>query len=107
MADTTPVTAADRQAVVLTLAAMLQKLETSREPVDPRQYRLVSGRLTAELSATPMNALIGQVLDRYPAAAELYENLQYVHAGLCRAPLEQAVEAEQRMRALLAKVAHD
>jgi hypothetical protein len=34
------------------------------------------------------------VLGAHPAAAELYENLQYEHAGLCRSPLEAALNAE-------------
>jgi len=30
-----------------------------------------------------------------PATAEIYENLQYAHAGLCRSPLDRATAAEQ------------
>lgn len=105
MADNTVSPVSDRQAIVLAMAAMLQKLENSREPVDPEQYRLLNSRLSDALKDIVMTADIERVLRQYPAAAEVYENHQYVHAGLCRAPLDQAVGAEQRMRALLAKVA--
>ncbi|MCH8855539.1 MAG: hypothetical protein IIA03_04705, partial [Proteobacteria bacterium] len=47
---------------------------------------------------------LATVLDHFPAAAELYENLQYAHAGLCRAPLEASLQSELAARELLARV---
>jgi hypothetical protein len=44
------------------------------------------------------------VLRAFPAAAELYENVQYAHAGLCRQPLEAALNAELLTRAAIARV---
>ena len=41
------------------------------------------------------------LLEAYPAAAELYENLNYEHAGLCRSPLERALAAELKAAAVL------
>jgi hypothetical protein len=37
-------------------------------------------------------------------AAELYENVQYAHAGLCRQPLEAALNAELLARSTLARM---
>jgi hypothetical protein len=39
-----------------------------------------------------------------PAPAELHENRHYAEAGLCRSPLEAAVEAELVARDLLARL---
>jgi hypothetical protein len=83
--------------VVLTLAHVLQKMEGGTQ-ADAEQYRSVVRRLTEELSNVPADAGLQAVLDAYPAAAELYENLQYAHAGLCRSPLEWSVRAEQRAK---------
>jgi hypothetical protein len=41
------------------------------------------------------------VLDAYPAAAQLYENQNYQHAGLCRSPLEASLDAELRARQVI------
>jgi len=38
------------------------------------------------------------ILEDCPAASELYENLRYEHAGLVRAPLEKALNAELEAR---------
>jgi hypothetical protein len=44
------------------------------------------------------------LLDHFPAAGEVYENLQYAHAGLCRAPLEASLVSELATRDLLSRV---
>lgn len=93
---------------VFTLARLLQRLELSTTPVDAGQYRSVAERLAQALEAVPADEALSAVLQSHPAAAELYENLHYRHAGLCRAPLELAVEAEQHTRALLGRLGrHD
>jgi hypothetical protein len=84
--------------VVLTLAHLLQKLEASREPVSAEQYRSVAERLGAELARVPADAAVQAVLDMHPAAAEIYENVNYRHAGLCRSRLETALAAELSAR---------
>jgi hypothetical protein len=38
------------------------------------------------------------VLATFPCTAELYENMQYEYAGLCRSPLEHATHAEVEAR---------
>ena len=101
IADQTPALA-DRHAVILPLAAILQKLEMSSVAVDPAQYRAVAGRLGELLASTTLDPRLDGILSAYPAAAELYENLQYGHAGLCRSPLEASVDSEQQVRKLFA-----
>jgi hypothetical protein len=79
---------------LLVLAQALHRLETSGRPVDPDQYRAVVAKLSAELASSKPDATLEAVLQGSPAVAELYENLQYEHASLCRSPLERAVAAE-------------
>jgi hypothetical protein len=95
---------ADGHAVILPLAALLQKLEMSGVPVDPAQYRSVVMRLSQVLASIPLDAKIDQILVAYPAAAELYENIQYEHAGLCRSSLDASISSEQQTRRLLADI---
>lgn len=76
------------------LARMLERLDRSGEAVDPLQYRGVVEHLTELLRTLPYDAALEAVLQASPATAELYENLQYQHAGLCRSPLELALNAE-------------
>ena len=45
------------------------------------------------------------VLDAHPAASQVYENLHYGHAGLCRSPLEWALGAELRAREAIERAA--
>lgn len=83
------------------LARMLERLDRSAEPVDPQQYRGVVEHLTEVLRSVPHDAALEAVLEASPATAELYENLQYQHAGLCRSPLEPALNAELAARAAI------
>jgi ferritin-like metal-binding protein YciE len=76
------------------LARMLERLDRSGQAVDPRQYRGVVEHLTEVLRSVPHDAALEAVLQASPATAELYENLHYEQAGLCRSPLELATGAE-------------
>ena len=100
-----PATQPAPYAVVLTLARLLERLEHSSEPVGADQYRAVAARLAEVLTDAPSDAALRSVLDAHPAAAELYENLNYRHAGLCRSPLEPALAAEMQAAAAIAKAA--
>jgi len=91
-------------AVVLTLAHVLEQLERSPH-VAAEQYRAVVQRLADELARVPADADLHAVLDTHPAAAEVYENLNYGHAGLCRSPLEWAMRAELSAREIIDRVA--
>jgi len=83
------------------LARMLERLDRSAVAVDPQQYRGVVDALSEVLRAAPHDAGLEAVLEASPATAELYENLQYQHAGLCRSPLEFALNAELAARAAI------
>ena len=83
---------------LVALARMLERLERSAEPVDADQFRTVVGRLQAELEATPHDATLEAVLATFRGTAEIYENMNYAHAGLCRSPLELATEGEVQAR---------
>lgn len=80
------------------LAALLERLDQSTAAVDAQQYQSVVQRLSDALREPDSSPGLGVVLDQFPAAAELYENLHYQHAGLCRMPLDSALSAEQLAR---------
>jgi hypothetical protein len=79
--------------VAFMLARLLQRLEGS-SAVDPQQYRSVVTHLSAELEKLPLDARLDAMLKALPAAAELYENTHYRHAGLCRTPLQASLNSE-------------
>ena len=80
------------------LARMLERLDRSVEPVDPQQYRGVVEHLAEVLRTVAHDAALEAVLQASPATAELYENLHYQHAGLCRSSLDLALAAELAAR---------
>ncbi len=86
------------------LAQLLQGLEGQGRAADPHQYQLLVRKLTAELHEHQAHEALPALLDHFPAAAEVYENLQYGHAGLVRAPLEMSLSSELAARELLARV---
>ncbi len=96
--NTSPVTV-NKNLVVL--ARVLDRLERSAQPVDAEQFRSLVSRVTAELVSTPHDAGLEAVLDTFPSVAELYENLNYEHAGLCRSALDPALAAELAARAAI------
>lgn len=94
----------ERPDVLLTLAHLLARLDRSTTPVDADQYRMVAARLAAALEAAPADAQLQAVLSALPSAAELYENLNYRYAGLCRSPLQAALNAELAATELLRRI---
>jgi len=86
---------------LVVLARMLERLDDSTVAVDAQQYRGVAEHLGEVLRTAPYDAALEAVLAASPAAAELYENLQYQHAGLCRSPLEASLNAELAARAAI------
>lgn len=100
-----PVQIPARLTVVVTLAKLLQRLELSEVPVDPQQYRSVVQRLSEAFEGVPSDMALDAVLGVCPAAAELYENLQYRHAGLCRSPLEASLNSELQARDVIDRAA--
>lgn len=91
--------------VTATLARLLERLENSAVRVDAEQYRSVAGRLADELSRVPADPVLFAVLDAFPAASQVYENLNYRHAGLCRATLERSLNSELQTHQLLQRAA--
>jgi hypothetical protein len=94
----------ERLEVTFTLAHLLQKLDASPTAVAPDQYRSVVSRLSEELARLPMDDDLQAVLNTFPSAAELYENQNYQHAGLCRSPLEAALSAEVKASELIRRI---
>lgn len=91
--------------VAVTLAQLLQRLETSAERSSADQYRAVVRHLADELSRAEPGPELDALLNSFPAAAELYENQQYAQAGLCRQPLELSLDTELQARQALARIA--
>ena len=85
------------------LAAILERLERSAVPVGAEQYRSVVQHLVNELGDVEPGAALGALLDTHPAAAELYENVNYQYAGLCRSALDASLAAEQEAKEVMAR----
>ena len=93
-----------RLAVAVLLSQLLERLDRSAEPVGAEQYLSVVRHLQEEFNELGAETRLSALLDSYPSAAELYENLNYQHAGLCRSPLEPALAAELQARRLIERV---
>jgi hypothetical protein len=90
-----------RLAVAVLLSQLLERLDRSAEPVGAEQYLSVVRHLQEEFDELGAETSLSALLDAYPSAAELYENLNYRHAGLCRSPLELSLDAELRARQVI------
>ena len=88
---------------VARLAQLLEAVEQSGD-LDAAQYRALVQRLQQALQAVAGHAGLGALLDHFPAASQVYENLQYAHAGLVRAPLEMSLSSELAARELLGRM---
>lgn len=75
-------------------AALLQRLELQSLQVSAHQYQQVVQEVTSLLQNETMDPALDKLLSAFPAAAEIYENLRYEQAGLCRSPQELALNAE-------------
>ncbi len=85
------------------LAELLERLEHSDQPVGAAQYRSVVLHLVNELGDVEPGRALGALLDTHPAAAEVYENVNYQHAGLCRSALDASLAAEHLAREALGR----
>jgi hypothetical protein len=88
------------------MAGLLERLE--RVPANSlsasaEQYRGVARQVSRLLSEAAPDELLHSLLNAAPATAELYENLRYDVAGLCRSPLEMALNAELAAGAAITK----
>jgi hypothetical protein len=94
---------------VALLGHLLERLDQRPGQVSPQQYRDVARRLTQALAEVPGDARAQRVLQgllaSLPALGDLYENLHYEHAGLCREPVDAAARAELAARECIARAA--
>lgn len=76
------------------MAALLERLERQPRSASAEQFRGVVQQIRELLVEAEGDESLPALLAIAPATAELYENLHYEHAGLCRSPLEDALNAE-------------
>jgi hypothetical protein len=89
--------------VLHVLAELLERLDRSGGPVGAQQYLSVAQHLAREFAEVKPGVEVHALLETHPAAAELYENLNYEYAGLCRSALDVAVQAEAQAKSLIAR----
>ena len=90
--------------IAIALAQLLDQLDHAPRGADAAQYRAVVASLSRELTHFDGETL-EPLLRASPAAAEVYENLHYAHAGLCRSDLDSALKAELMTRDVIRKAA--
>lgn len=83
------------------MAGLLERLEREPGAVSPDQYRGVVRQVQALLADAEADEHLERLLKAAPHVALLYENLRYGVAGLCRSPLDAALEAELAATAAL------
>lgn len=86
------------------MAALLERLDRLAGNASAAQYREVALRVGQMLELAESDIDLDRLLALAPATAELYENLNYAQAGLCRSPLEAATEAELLTRQLIERL---
>jgi len=91
-----------RLETVVALAQLLECVETGVASASAEGYRRLVTRLQAALSEDIPADVLQAILNAYPAAGEVFENLHYEHFGLCRASLERSVFAEQLAKHVIA-----
>lgn len=88
---------------VAMLAGLLERLERQPLRASAAQYRQVAQHLSGLLAKVADDSELEPLLRASPAASALYENMRYAQAGLCRAPLEQALNAELAAAAAISR----
>lgn len=86
-------------------AALLERLERQPRTASAEQYQAVVRQVAELLAAAEPDMFLQALLDHFPATAEIYENLRYEHAGLCRSPFDAALQAEMQAMSILTAVA--
>jgi hypothetical protein len=90
---------------VIALARLLERVERHGAAPNAGQYRALVRQLGDALDANLPEDALKAVLGAFPAAAEVYENRHYEHAGLSRAPLDRSIATEMLATQLLRRVA--
>ena len=88
----------------LALAQLLERVEQRPGVLSADQYRALVQQLAELLHQDLPAAAREAILQRSPAAAQVYENLHYAVAGLARSPLDAATRAEIATRELLGRL---
>jgi len=101
--DTRPLPLPARLQDLAAMASLLQRLDGGPREATAGQYRDVARSVGSLLAQAEPGVALDALLAVAPSAAELYENLQYAHAGLCRAPLHLALNAELAATAAIDK----
>ena len=105
MEHSTPLSIPARLQNLALLASLMERLERQPLGASAQQYRDLALRLDTLLAEAAPGAELDALLKASPALAQLYENRQYALAGLCRSPLEAALNAELASAALLRRAA--
>lgn len=98
-----PVRLPARLQALAAMAALLERLENQRTSASADQYRRVAQQINTLLADAEPGDDLDKLLSLAPATAALYENQQYANAGLCRSPLEAALNAELAAAAAIDK----
>lgn len=94
----------ERLQVVVTLAQLLERMGQRVEQIGAAQYQSIVRHLADELDRTQPDEALDAILNTFPATAEVYENLRYEQAGLCRSPLELSLSTELEARSLIKRI---
>jgi hypothetical protein len=93
-----------RLQVLAATAMLLEKLERLPRSASATQYQRLVTQLHGLLDEAEGEPALKALLDGLPALAELHENRHYAVAGLCRSPLDAAVQAERQTQDLLQRL---
>lgn len=85
----------------ITLAELLQRVDTSTQTIGAAQYRKLVQHLGGLLDLLAREPALATLLDTFPSAAAVYENQRYAQAGLCRAPLQASLDSELQARSAI------
>ena len=105
MSTTTPLQLPARLRTLAAMAGLLERLDGQPRNASPEQYQAVVGQVQRLLQEAEPGVEFDALIALAPATAELYENLHYELAGLCRSPLEASLNAELAASAALARAA--
>jgi hypothetical protein len=103
MTQPSPQAGSARLSIIETLAYALERVERGFSSVSPQQYQQLTTRLADALRTEAAGVSLQALLDAFPAAAELYENVNYELAGLCQSPLQASSDAEVMARTIVAR----
>ena len=79
---------------VIALARLLQRVEAGPAAIAADQYQALVRQLKGALEGEFPHEALQAVLNAYPSAGELYENMHYAQSGLSRSALERSIGSE-------------